>query len=416
MTLYIKKQGKYNKILDYKKYEFKQEHIYFKNKNKYIELSWKKLLLYADESTKIYINEFRRWYINLLKNEISTSCPIKIIDNEQCELVGIGTTDDQVTAASDIDLNLDFKIDNKTSNKNIESFLTLLNTLYDKINNFHNRYFKKSLSELFDVNIYASKFYLDRFTRNQDLNSLKSNDKQRAFAFLRASILINKNHLISDLSEPLKIYFNKSISLLNEEVLVKKYINISEKNRDLYYRKSISRSIENVKNISDNIDQILTNFSMSKLLEHDTYYSVGGFLHILGDPKDIRTKLDNSLYIDSLLDNYGFLLDNLFDHTIEINKRILRVAKYLERICDAILNYLPLNKIILIKRFKKYKNLCGEINLLRKSQIIDQSKINKSIILLFKFLSTTKKVSDINSEKDWFKLINILLNPILKMI
>jgi hypothetical protein len=113
---------------------------------------------------------------------------------------------------------------------------------------------------------------------------------------------------------------------------------------------------------------------MTKLLENDVYWSVGAFLHIVSGRKDIT----ESMYVDSMLDNTGFIVSNLRKKHVckkEVSPytTVLRVAKYMERVLDA---YMLCRHVKSEAHLQKLLTMCSKLNIERKRNVIDDETIN----------------------------------------
>ena len=75
----------------------------------------------------------------------------------------------------------------------------------------------------------------------------------------------------------------------------------------------------------------MNKYSICKLFEKDSYRTSGAVLHIV-----YKNKLSKLLYYDSVYDNLGFIFNIVKNvKKCDINT-MLKVAKYLERIIDAV--------------------------------------------------------------------------------
>lgn len=305
--------------------------LYFQDKSsKYIEFTWSNLRIYGTEEQKTAANTLRNNYKKLIESFLQQQCRESI-----CKVSFVGTTD--VTFASDIDINLDINLTKDTTSNAIGSFIDILDTA--KV--FHHRLFKLDMAEMFDINIYATSFTLKSVLtcENEDKEvctfKFASNPRQRTWSFMRAYDVLQSvkpdSQTLTNI-KPMRIYqeaetLRKSIEKPGQEQV--DYL----KN---YYEKKHALLSNPVPN-ETLLNEILENFSMSKYFEHETYRSIGAYLHVVEKAENLHY----SLYIDAMLDNFGFLLDNLFseDGCLNIEHRLLRVAKYLERMSDAIISY-----------------------------------------------------------------------------
>jgi hypothetical protein len=323
------------------------------NTNKMIPATWVNIARAGDSAQKQLMANVRKIYVGSLKKAMA-GCTSRHF----CTLDEVGSSGEDCTV-SDVDLNLKFNVkqyDVGTGprtpvNEIIQDVLGMIEKVYQDIDTFHTRFFSTSLSETFDINVYASDFLL------HDTNKLECGSgnnigkmvgswcvmgtcRQRHWAFLRAYEVISKNdYLLS--------YFQQRISFYNSiyvptatlfQQLEAKHTGIIDNVKHAYRIALDPKSSNN---------DVAEAFSASKYLETDTYRSVGAYLHILKQTNNANNRLElhYSLYLDSVLDNYGFLLENLFrkyegcSDSVIPQYNLLRVAKYLCRMCDAILLY-----------------------------------------------------------------------------
>jgi hypothetical protein len=412
----------------------------------YIKLTWENLNGLGTNEQKIAINAFRLKYVTNLKAHIegsnSTNNATKItccINSESCKidqscrLEGVGTTEN-ISAASDIDMNFYFKFTPTNATEIIEN----IRLLYEKINKFHYSKFITPFEDLFDMNIYATNLY------SKECNTLKCTIKncskdmckinkydtntQRKWAFYRAAEVIQNNQLnISSIDNiQFQNLYTNTLAFIND-------IKNSHKttyNTSNIYINSVIKSYNSLKNNNTIID--INSFSKAKVYERETYRSAGAFLHIVAKRKD----LDHNLYIDSILDNYGFLLENLYHKPscfkLDIQIKLLRVAKYLERMCDAIILYFTdiynLNSSTQSNSFQLMKHLYNEVNILkevsmtinlnRKTNKDSINELNTLSVLLKNFNKTYTNTDKDNTplkdldENKWFERLTSIFDSI----
>lgn len=221
------------------------------------------------------------------------------------------------------------------------------------------------MQNLFDINIYGTQFELDKCTKDA-CNGIKSDYSQHQWAFIRVIELLEKeqykNYLSNKLPSLYKTTINKYKSLeINDD-------KIKNSDKTKIYKEKLIEYYKTLK--LSNINKTIEAFSLVKFYENETYRSIGAYLHIVQGLKN----LDPSLYFDSVLDNYGFLLDNLFKEndctTLEPIIKLGRVAKYFERILDA----LKLGKFIR-NDIDAIKKICSYINKKRKTNEVTNDDI-----------------------------------------
>lgn len=384
-----------------------------KNNITLIHLTWENLFYLGTTTQRDTFNKFRLRYVELLKKNIQSTiinnynnCNINPKPTSKCELKGVGTVTD-ITSASDIDYNFEFK-----NEIDINTIIQILNLLYDTIKAFHSTYFNVSITELFDINITATDFKQCNTKKQQTspkcIQNLIYNNKQRQWAFIRCVEVLEEKqtykttyktifYSIVSKNEYIKNLYKSTLETYN--ILLKKKANTNALNiykKDLQnYFTALNQKSNNINKLTDNI---IDKFSEAKFYESETYRSLGAFLDIVKS----ATKLDTEFYLDSILDNYGFLIDNLLHESpcanIDLNVKLMRVAKYLERICKAGEN---IKNIENIENIKNIKNICKIINDIRKGTNT-KSILQNQIVLLGVSLNNKNQTSEI---ENWFKCI-----------
>jgi len=411
---------------------------------KYIKLTWENLNGLGTDEQKIAINAFRLNYVKDLKKHIegtnqtkiiccvnTASCPI----DSSCKLEGVGTTEN-ISAASDIDMNFYFTF----TPTNIDEIINNIRSLYDKINTFHYNKFTTPYEDLFDMHFYATNLYSKECNNSKCkinncskdtcvINNNYDTNKQRRWAFYRAAEIIQNNTLenlinLYNETHPFRKLYNDTLKVIKEQEQSKRTNNTLQNSMSKKYVNSVA---ESYKNLNLKID--INSFSRAKIYERETYRSVGAFLHIVAK----KTDLKYNLYIDSMLDNYGFILENLYHEPscfkLDIQIKLLRVAKYLERMCDAIILYFTDIYNLNSNSFKLVKPLYDEVNELRKvSNIINSNRKNNkdstnelnNLSYLLKNFNKTYKDTDIKDntplkdldENKWSERITSIFNTI----
>lgn len=305
---------------------------------------------------KKHFNNLRRIYSNMLMSFILERC------GNFCYPKKVG--DIKPSVSSDIDIELVFNI------SLIEDKLENINVLYKSINDFHNSFFPDvNYNELFDINIYASRF-ISRGKTNKCI-IFDNNETQRLWAMSRMVELIPDVLLIipKDNKNFIK-NIEKTIEMLNSIPPI-----INGKKEDEYIKQLYNyfNILIKIKNDEVVFNKAANAFSLTKYYEDDTYRSVGAYLHIVLRDQNLSRKL----YIDSFMDNLGFAFDNLFSSNdcvnIDIKWKILRIAKYMDRMIDALLlideNYKSEYNL------NKLKSISVTLNALRKKMTPYDDKI-----------------------------------------
>eukprot|EP00798_Chlamydomonas_sp_ICE-L_P002928 gene2928-biopygen14861 len=268
---------------------------------------------------------------------------------------GVGTVN--VNYSSDIDVNLNF---NGEIMHNDSDRIVLI---FKSIKDYHYQRFKRNFTDMFDINIYGSHFGMlnnPKSAKSKEEIYLISNDpQQRLFAMGKLAIMCKW----SDREDMLKardfIKKQPTSNSNNNEKLYTSYL----KTYFAIDRNNTTTTTSQTGAVSG-IVKVGRIFSMTKLLENDVYWSVGAFLHIVSGRKD----LTESMYVDSMLDNTGFIVSNL--HKKHVCKKevspyttVLRVAKYMERVLDA---YMLCRHVKSEALLQKLLTMCSKLNIERK--------------------------------------------------
>ena len=315
-------------------------------------LLWRTVVQSKDVNNfKKHFNNLRLIYSNMLINFILEEC------ENLCYPKKVGNTKPSVS--SDIDIELVFNI------PLLRDKMEKISSLYKSINKFHHYYFHNSFkyNELFDINIYASRFINTKKTREK-CTIFDKNISQRLWSISRCIELVPDILLI--------IPKDNNIFIQNINDCLEMLKDIPSKKTDDEYINQLYNYFDILIKNKDSDDEILLNkaanaFSLTKYYEDDTYMSIGAYLHIVTGDQN----LSKNLYMDSFMDNFGFALDNLFTTNqcinIPLQWKILRIAKYMERMLDALL--------LIDKNYKssydlnKLKNLSTILNDQRKRDV-----------------------------------------------
>eukprot|EP00798_Chlamydomonas_sp_ICE-L_P024389 gene24389-biopygen18867 len=277
-------------------------------------LMWDMLAAGGNESCKELLNTFRVAYATGLIDYIRQMC-----GDDVCNPKQVGTVN--VNYSSDIDVNLNF------NGEILHNDLDRIVLIFKSIKDYHYQRFKRNFTDMFDINIYGSHFGMlnnPKSAKSKEEIYLISNDpQQRLFAMGKLAIMCKW----SDREDMLKardfIKKQPTYNSNNNEKLytsyLKKYFAIDRNNTTTTTSRTGAVS---------GIVKVGRIFSMTKLLENDVYWSVGAFLHIVSGRKD----LTESMYVDSMLDNTGFIVSNLRKKHVckkEVSPytTVLRVAK-----------------------------------------------------------------------------------------
>ncbi len=310
-----------------------------------IPLTWNALRHVGSGAQKERLNRLRIAYISALVETVRRHCRPEL---GGCEINPVGTDYRRATSASDADLNFVFNTEASIPwTKTIED-------LYGALRAFHGEHFPDtSMADLFDVNVYASNFVSPvqiTCTGADDMTCLRSSCPQRSWACLRLAEVLHPRAADPQRSAFATWFVEAAGTDFADKVLAPALDKLavlrasSSSRSSLTYATRVGRALSAARdarddNSADSAADAAESFSESKLYERDTYRSVGAFLHVVGGYRCMHP----SMYIDSALDNLGFLVDNLLEDKVlgcievSLEHRLLRVAKYLERTCDALI-------------------------------------------------------------------------------
>jgi hypothetical protein len=137
----------------------------------------------------------------------------------------------------------------------------------------------------------------------------------------------------------------------------------------LVYADQLKALLEVMSGQSKTKDDVFEAYSRLKSLEYGAYLSVGAYLHIVQGDR----MLHNSFYKDSMLDNFGFVMETLFEEDGMSMMGFSRVSKYVVRMCDA---YNLINGQG-NKRIEKLEILAKQINKARTTHTLNERLVCK---------------------------------------
>lgn len=262
--------------------------FFIRNGVTYAELRWDTLRYLGTQTQLLFYNRMRRDYIyDLLIRHCHHTCTYEIIGSRN--------------KSSDIDINL---------NTGLTSALNSTRAL-KHIHSEHHRKYKLSLQDMFDINIYLT-------TIPPDLHIPSSSTRQHAFAVTRYVVHMGiHSPYVSDQWRPLLKTANDLSKLRSERSYLPRVQSYISK-----YRAGAPAA------------DIADAFSMSKLSEHESYYSIGACLHIVNH--QLKTISVGQL-VDSILDNLGFAAEfaRKYNPCTSGATALVKVAKYLLRMMEA---------------------------------------------------------------------------------
>ena len=312
----------------------------------FIKLRWELLVQFG---TKSQLSTFDKMRISYLDDLLERHCS-PLLD---CHTRIIGSR----SPKSDMDINM-------TCPKHMEE------VLHGIFKEHHARFPGISLEDLFDVNIYGSVFhYLDDRcdTRQMTLACYPRYEmgyRQRMWSFLRI-IEMCETHLTPEQRREMCEMWPAPYSRLYADTKVL-YGQQKRRNPDGYVR-AISTYMKALAQPTPDPHGIAEAFGKSKVLEHDTYRSIGAVLHIV----EHRTNLRPSAMYDSCYDNLGFVFQALLKPSLcgkgVLMNRVIKCAKYIERVIDAVRHINAPRKIS--GPFRKLDAIAAEINAKRKALV-----------------------------------------------
>lgn len=296
-----------------------------------VPFTWDNILSFASKPQARRFNDFRKKYVRSIVDDYCRA--------NGCVPIGVGTTDP--SPSSDIDFDM-------YSSGNRE-----INEIIRDIHAFHESRFARSLDEVFDVNLYGtiSDVFVDAQCAFGACERLPkpSIEAQHAWAFARAAEAISANA-----PETAAAMLSERDRSLYETCLRRR----ERRSNDRYL--SLLGEFLKLSKRRTSVAKLAEAFSEAKYHENETYRSVGATLHIVRK----QPKLDPSMWIDSVYDNFGFFAETVFASVACAKRekaRVSRACKYLARICDARMN-LP-NAAPSISRMRE---ICARIDADRK--------------------------------------------------
>ncbi len=320
----------------------------------FVKLRWELLVQFGTKKQLARFDKLRVTYVNDLLKKHCT--PLL-----QCHTQVVGSR----SPKSNVDINM-------ICPKHMEQ---VLHGIYQE----HEQHFPGiSMEDLFDTNIYGSVFHFldDRCdARQMTLQCYPRYEmgyRQRTWSFLRIVEMCerelpkkDRDLLISQLPIAYrKLYADTKILYLQQ----KRYSTAND------YIRAISKYMKELSQVHPDPHKIAEAFSRSKVIEHDTYRSIGAVLHIV----EHRTDLHPSALYDSCYDNLGFVFQQFLKRSLcgsglLINK-LIKSAKYIERIFDAIyrINCKKHNRgtvDVVSPKFVELNQVAAEINRMRKALV-----------------------------------------------
>ena len=350
---------------------------------------------------------FRKRYIKMLMKKASESKTIRIdrIGSESC--------------VSDVDISICPEIQD-ISALNIDLISNIVNAV-SAMYKMHHMNFTESFEDMFDTNVYATSLSLEidtpnsldtqyvhsigtkRFVKVIEQDAIKQfNRYQTVMAFQRL-YQHRKDNLLSNVQldklKSIAMYVEKCIqSMINTPTSKGYYCLLEAKFKELYPlytgkpKESISidiikeysllisnyysglylifKSNERIVIDKNELSACVPNYmSLATLLEQDSYRSMGAFLDIVALSNTNKVEyLTREMLDHSIFDNLGFIVDILKRHEgdgcYDVVTNILKISKYIERICNTIKLKSQENSVTPIDSIKE---IAGKANNVRKS-------------------------------------------------
>jgi hypothetical protein len=311
-------------------------------KERYIQLTWKNVLFYGSPKQKNGFNQIRIKIFNHIK--------VLLID-AGFEVSAVGTTpDNRLPYYSDIDINISKETGNGDKTKiTMEEINKATST--DQDNNF---------DKMFDINMYP----YQKYDSNTDTYT-------KGIAHTRIANIVEMEGLHD-------IFEHEQMGQITKK---------SEYETAEPERKSIGTL--------SSMDRGLSIYAESL---KDVYYSIGSVLHIVDKRKD----LEPSMYIDSLVDNFGFLLQSLFEksscHDELLYMRLARSCKYIGRMCEATELYIKVDQktSVPIINLEMLKEDANRVNESRKGNymLLTEDSLQDQLKRVYKHLLTNTMDND----------------------
>lgn len=341
-----------------------EEFIHVERDLVYIRFNWNLITLFATKKQLLKYHKERKLYIHAL---IARHCTV----DKECYIKYVGSD----TPKSDIDINI-----------NCPNVQEVVAGIMDE----HYANYSDSLEDMFDTNIYGSmiRHFGENCSQVKTLQTACHPDyyplySQRIWSFLRVVEVMNAQ-------QESKAKFFKSLPAAYKKLYDKCSTKLAElpKKNSKVYSKYLAQYVQAIHQTTLDYKVISETFSMCKYLETDAYYSIGAVLHIVEHKKNITP----AVIYDSIYDNLGFALEILYKngicHVIIAQLKIMKMCKYLARICHA---YKLLGGSDLDDLYK----LSEKLNQLRKKHSFNKKSLAKVEDLLARLQIKSTDINDV---------------------
>ena len=399
--------------------------FYCIDNSNFYEFTWENVLKYANIRQKIYFNEMRKAYLRIL-NEYCTGIfdkpiPVKNKYNERMPLPCIRSLKSRPTSGRVLSSDLS-RTDSSRCNLlrcglffgNISEPIVKLetctatltgtepdnwmsdadiiingNTPNDALNfitqirEIHKRYFNRSLDDVFDIHLYGTV---------PSINIIIPTE-QRKWSMLRMAVYL-KDIILKD--EKYDLYFKHLRDTYNTK---NTWLDETSNQEQIFTNYETA-----VKNYS-NSPNLAEDYSNTKLYENDSYLSVAAYIDVVYNDKKNLNKpkilLNSDQLIDSIYDNFGFIVQILVKSKNEDNENkmmaFIKIAKYILRIMNSISQNENLKKKI--KVCQEEKCLLNKVGSFKKNYSINYTNYFKTYIQNYLYFNETSLYTPLSIPK-----------------
>ena len=329
----------------------------------YLPFSWDNLRGYGTSEQQRAFSRYRKVVARLLMERMRS---------RGLEVFEVGTPISKTTAASDIDLNVCWK----DPGKPIANLRDISAAALGSSTARSARKMLERLADLFDMNLYP-------YVKNP-VDSSKSRETHAAYGDSRHRI----------------------IEIANEQGLADVF-------KRAHLEALITRGLSSCDNDPDLSKIGTTNHCQYAKQLPEVYMGYGAYMHIV---MGVRDAPNRNWYLLSMLDNLGFLMENLFGEQHRCYKappspRLVKVCKYLMRMADAVILYDPKDRHGL-----KVPDLLRKATAARKRGAANERLIWAVYRQLGADAAGHSKQSDMYVPSTWLVLILEYFRPYIKRI
>ena len=323
----------------------------------WIKFSFKNIVMFGTNEQKHEFHRFRKIYVNRLLTSLcdkSKNCNFEIIWSD--------------SPVSDMDITMYELLYIANQNNNTKAALKWMTSrtisgVIENIHSDHHKIFDQTLEELFDCNFFRTSFVyyspVDISKKSEYTCIPNATQKNMFLCFIKHAEdyfdFEQRQWALSKFVKVLRIQIPRPLEI-HFSYLFKKYYPKYDKILklvDVFNLKSgfnttisTTNTVASATRMSTNntVREILSKTSKFSISEKDTYYTQGAsFAHVVNRANypDIINYLNANMLIDASLDNLGFIAEIIFsDDTCNDafvkNSKMLKVSKYVDRICSNI--------------------------------------------------------------------------------